>query len=361
MKYLSFLLLFFIAITGHAQQTYVVSGRVTMAESGTPLQGASVFAQNTTIGTATDADGNFKIYLPGGGYDLVVSFTGRQTESRRVSSEDAKEVLRFSLKEKEKELEEVAVVATNEVKDGWEKYGSFFKDNFIGKTANSSLTTIKNPQVLKFIYSKFRDRLKVKAKEPLLVENRALGYLLTYELDSFVYEYKTNTSVYSGFPRFEAMQPADSAEGARWKEARVEAYEGSMLHFMRSLYDKALAEDGFEVRFLAKNNNGSETEIKLTNPYGALNYQKNDSLHLVEIRPNSLNVAILNALSKPETAYTAAYPAEPKDFQFSFLLFKPGETMFIEQNGYFYEQDDIDINGYWNWKKIADMLPYDYE
>ena len=33
----------------------------------------------------------------------------------------------------------------------------------------------------------------------------------------------------------------------------------------------------------------------------------------------------------------------------------------IEQNGYFYEQYDIVNTGYWAWKKLAELLPYDYE
>ena len=48
-----------------------------------PMQSASVQAQHTTIGTATDTEGNFTIYLPEGGYELAFSFTGYQ---RRVAA-----------------------------------------------------------------------------------------------------------------------------------------------------------------------------------------------------------------------------------------------------------------------------------
>ena len=34
--------------------------------------------------------------------------------------------------------------------------------------------------------------------------------------------------------------------------------------------------------------------------------------------------------------------------------------MDIERNGYYYEQNDITITGYWAWEKVADMLPYNY-
>ena len=33
----------------------------------------------------------------------------------------------------------------------------------------------------------------------------------------------------------------------------------------------------------------------------------------------------------------------------------------IEKNGYFYEQKDWINQGYWSWKNLADLVPYDYE
>ena len=32
----------------------------------------------------------------------------------------------------------------------------------------------------------------------------------------------------------------------------------------------------------------------------------------------------------------------------------------IEENGYFYDQSDVTNIGYWSWKKLAEVLPYDY-
>ena len=32
----------------------------------------------------------------------------------------------------------------------------------------------------------------------------------------------------------------------------------------------------------------------------------------------------------------------------------------IEENGYFYEQSQVTNMGYWAWKKLAELLPYDY-
>ena len=32
----------------------------------------------------------------------------------------------------------------------------------------------------------------------------------------------------------------------------------------------------------------------------------------------------------------------------------------IKQNGYYYDQKDWVNQGYWSWKNLADLLPYDY-
>jgi hypothetical protein len=32
----------------------------------------------------------------------------------------------------------------------------------------------------------------------------------------------------------------------------------------------------------------------------------------------------------------------------------------IKENGYFYDQKDWVNQGYWSWKNLGDLLPYDY-
>ena len=76
----------FLFLQANAQSYYTVTGKVFSATTGSPLQGASVFAQNTTLGTATDEEGNFSLNLPNGGYDLVITFTGYSNVSKRVTT-----------------------------------------------------------------------------------------------------------------------------------------------------------------------------------------------------------------------------------------------------------------------------------
>lgn len=352
-------LLFNIALFSQSTH-YTVSGKVLDAVTKQPLQAASVFAVNTTIGTATDAEGRFTLELPNGGYDLVVTFTGYQSETKRVSTMDASgNNLVIEIKQKEKEMQDVVIKASSEVADGWEKYGDFFLENFIGKTTNSSQCTLKNKEVLKFYFSKKRNRLKILATAPLEIVNESLGYSIKYTLDSFTHEYNTQVSLYSGYPLFEEMHAVDDAQKDKWKANRQVAYNGSILHFMRSLYHKQLAEEGFEIQFLV-NANDNETAVQVKNFYGALNYTKDDSTQVVNILPNQTNVAVLYKNEQPSPLYLEANTGAPSKFELSVLNFMPKETISIEQNGYYYDQNDITINSYWAWEKVGDMLPYDY-
>ena len=115
-----FLAIISFSLSAAAQSgNYTISGKIIDAVTKNPMQAASVFAQNTTTGTATDANGNFTLRLPNGGYDLVITFTGYQTVSRRITMADAdNNNIVIEVKQKENEMEDVVVKASNEVKDG---------------------------------------------------------------------------------------------------------------------------------------------------------------------------------------------------------------------------------------------------
>ncbi len=357
-----FLVVSLISITGFSQAGYyAVSGKVIDAVTKAPMQGASVFAQNTTQGAASDAEGKFKLGLPNGGYDLVITYTGYQTETKRITGGDADNAnIVIELKQKQKVMEDVVITSSSEVKDGWEKYGDFFLENFIGKTQNSKLCSIKNKDAVHFYFSKKRNRLKVLATEPLDIVNEALGYNIKYTIDSFTYEYNTQVSLYTGYPLFEEMKSTDTATQHIWAANRLKTYKGSLLHFMRSIYNKQLKEEGFEMQFLVKTED-KETAVPFLNPYGGINYSKDDSTQTVEMRPNENNVVLIYNKTEPEQNYLVANPGEPEKFQLSVLSFIPNQSIIIEQNGYYFEQTDITINQYLGWKKMADMLPYDFK
>lgn len=360
MKNLLILFSLFFASNVFGQEThYTVTGKVIDKNTKAPLLGASVFAQNTTFGIATDAEGNFKLKVPNGGYVLVVSFSGYETESMRISNSIADQgSIVIEVRPREKSMAEVSIVATSEVKDGWQKFGQFFTDNFIGSSEFSKQATIKNPEVLKFYFSKKKNRLKVIAADPVIVTNQALGYIIKFAIDSFSYEYNTNNSQFIGYPLFEEMHGTAEQE-AQWKSNRAKAYNGSMLHFMRSLYNKTLESEGFEIQFMVKTNDNEHT-IPVNNIYAALNYDKDDSTKTVAFYPNQPDIVVIYKKAKPEQGFLDFDPKANKNFQASILTISDDEVIVIEQNGYYFDQINITVNGYLAYEKVGNMLPFDY-
>jgi hypothetical protein len=343
----------FISAIVFSQST--VTGKITDAETKLPLEGASVFAQNTTKGTITDKEGNYRLYLDKGGYELIVSFTGYV--SRTINFEAvADREFNLELQKADNSMSEIVIRSSNEVTDGWEKYGKFFTDHFIGRTPFADSCTLLNPEVLKFFYYKRNDRLKVLATEPLQLRNNALGYTMRYELDSFVHSYKTEINSYRGYCLYADMEGSQEQQ-ATWKQAREKTYYGSRLHFIRSYYDSTLKESGFTVDLLSKN---SATKFdRLANPYDSSYYYFNDTTADAELWfPGK--VSITYTKKAPEKEYLDQYglPLDVKN-QISYVDLL--DAILIKPNGYFVDQRSWINQGYWSWKNLADLLPYDYD
>ena len=179
-------------------------------------------------------------------------------------------------------------------------------------------------------------------------------------MDSFVHEYNTDITIYTGYPLFEEMQSTSEDQKIKWKSARESAYKGSILHFMRSLYKMELEEEGFQIQLMV-NINGKDSALKVKDYYQALNYNQIDSTSPVVIKPNQNKIGIIYINEKPEEGYLSENKEVPAGFQFSTISFLPNKSLSIEENGFYYEQNDFLINDYWEWNRMADALPYDYK
>ena len=335
-------------------KTFTVTGKIIDTKTGAALAGASVFCQNTTIGTISKADGSFFLRLANGGYDMIVSYTGYETKQIRIGKDNKEnDSLTIEMKEADKAMEQVVVAGSAEVADGWSKYGQFFIDNFIGTTPNAGECVIENKDALKFYFYKKRNKLRVKSKDDLLITNNALGYKIRYQLDSFVYDYNTNVSTYAGYPLFEKMTGTPEQDAA-WEEKRSYAYSGSRLHFVRSWYDSTLKEEGFVLEMPDSMQNNTMKQIR--NPYDSRFYSVDSGE--VEINlTGRLRISYTNQQPNKKYLQENKFPLNTKA-EISALNLSNG--IVIEENGYFYDQSDVTNIGYWSWKKLAELLPYDY-
>lgn len=343
----------FITLSFAASAQFTITGVVLDSASREPLSAASVFCQNTTLGTTTNKQGEFSLSLKSGGYDLIFSYTGYKTQQTRVTGEMSR--LEIIMVKEDKSMGEVVIKSSNEVKDGWQKYGNFFLENFIGTTPYAAQTTLTNPEVLKFYILKKSNKLRVLATEPLQITNNALGYNMRYQLDSFVYSYGTDVYFYKGYCLYTEMEGSDSLKRV-WASNRNKAYYGSRLQFMRSFYDSTVVEDGWLVEMLDEQN---ETKFnKIENLYDTLYYGALDSTMEVEVWfPRRLSITYTK--KKPEPEYIKKYKL-PKNVSTQISYVDLSDPIAIKENGYYYEQRAWTGQGYWSWKNLADQLPYDY-
>lgn len=85
-KGLTALFLILICLSGQVlAQSRTIKGKVTAADDGTPIIGATVIAKGTNVGTVTNADGVYSLNVPDGVDVLVVKFIGMRDQEARIN------------------------------------------------------------------------------------------------------------------------------------------------------------------------------------------------------------------------------------------------------------------------------------
>ena len=123
------LLALFISVSiGVFAQTSVKG--VVLEPSGEPAIGATIMEKGTSVGTATDFDGNFSIKVASPNAVLVVSYVGMETQEVKLAGRTD---LTITLKESGVSLDEVVVVG----------YGTMKKSDLAGASASMSEDDLK--------------------------------------------------------------------------------------------------------------------------------------------------------------------------------------------------------------------------
>lgn len=395
----------FVLYTANAQQS--IKGKVVNIETNQPIAGASVFINNTSKGTVTNSTGEFSLTeIPGGTHELIVSFIGFETFVKSFAQKDLPIELTIKMNLKVKELEGVTVAPFE--KDGWAKWGRIFLENFIGTTPNADNCKIINYKTIRFRFSKKENILTAVAAEPLIIQNKALGYKIQYQLEGFEINYADNSMSYYGYPLFEDMKGGKR----KWTQARKKAFLGSVNHFIRSVYNNKLQEEGFDVKRLKKIPNYEKQRVKTiykvvqktvsdkngkpmvmmgyndeqfpadsVNHYQTVLGQKDyfdvfSDYYLTADSVTAFDSAGNKYLVFPDYLYTT-YKNETEDqrflqhimetnrkpfYQRSSIILTGAGYISIEKNGSYYSPEDLFTSGYWGWgEKIANLLPLDYE
>lgn len=366
------LLFTFSFIFAQPAEKATVKGKVVDYSSGAPIQDANVFLANTMIGDATDSDGNFLIKnIPLGSHELIVSFIGYEVRTYllRFTTPTVKEFT-IKLKQKVIDVPEIAVSA-EEIKD-WQKNLEKFKVLFLGTSKNAEQCEIANAEVLDFIPEKGAQPFQAIAQAPLEIENKALGYRLTFILQTF--EAKNTEVKYTGKALFEEIAAGGRLNQVQWAQNRIDTYRGSLRHFITSLYSNHQKQEGFLAYLLPVFPQGDEkvnrTEIKSKDLFnsGELSFEREfrfenflEIIYTKEMEEEgfieyriSLDPSLINA--DPETYRRETEPKNQRS-----LIALNTYSVIVDSTGLIDNPLGLTIWGYWSWERIADMLPLDYE
>ncbi len=368
------------ALPGYAQ--FSLQGIIQNGADNSPVPFANVFLANTTLGTLSTEDGKFLLKdIPKGRLELIISCVGFETLKLSVQTTERK-LYRIILKPSEENLLNVTVRAKRSSK--WKENLAFFESHFIGASDNAHQCKLINPEVLAFYDT--LNVFKARASDLLIIENRGLGYRLKYALLSFFFDYQAKLISFKGYPVFEPLIPQDEREAERWRINREKAFRGSLLHFMRSLYQCHLFREDFVVQRIVEKVDKSGLPRLLTVQGKRILFNPTPADTIIrEVQDTTLGCRqLINPVLSTKTQVVVSFQGllqvtytkekEPFSYQYSLYptqkfyikspqvslikLVQPNVT--VEADGHFYETDGLVAQGYWSWELLAEMLPLDY-
>lgn len=376
----------------------------TVYEISGPLEGVAVYLNNSMLGTTTNASGTFSFPVKEGQYNLIISYLGYKKIIYPLNTSTYSKPLVFTLVEEENVLDEIFFKKVVYDKK-WKNNLSVFKKEFIGISALSKDCEILNATVLYFEFNAKDNIFKAHAREPLQIKHKSLGYLITYELESFVKN--KNYVTYLGYSRYQEL-PGNKRKQKRWKQNRLKAYNGSAIHFYKSVIQNKIKEVGYTVNLFKRVPNKerpSEASIKkarelvklsgkfinfsrkIDTPKNAIDsamvvlkkmklpkyrdyVYKNDITtdEIITVTNNVINLDFENNLNivysreKEEEGFILRLPYNKRKapgFQSSYLIPLKYKTV-LDKKGILVRPLDVFYEGYWSYEKFANSLPLDY-
>jgi hypothetical protein len=348
-------------------QSIIEKGLLLDKLTNQPIVGASVFINSSAIGAVSGSDGTFnllkfiqaQIEKP----ILTIVAIGYETEKYNLVNSTGRVVI--YLKPKVRELETVTVRAAE--KNGWEKYGKDFIESFLSYSDFSKLCKIENPEVLKFYYDPNNNALNVVARKPLIIQNKALGYKITYWLESYSQNFNSRILTYSGLTLFEDLIRPNKRKGQaeKWLLNRAIAYQGSVMHFVRSVHAGTLASSGFVVRRLDKVEGSRKGRYSnVVDPKILLEADFLDTIEDQKMLKFPKFLYVLYDKELEELPYLIKMQPFKKPTpapQTTIVQLVDIDAVEIFANGHLEPAISFFLDGYWSYEKMDKLLPLDYK
>jgi TonB-dependent SusC/RagA subfamily outer membrane receptor len=384
-------------VTCYAQ--FTITGKVLNQADKKPVADASIFLSNASVGSKTNSDGTFTLTnAKPGKYDLVISVIGFNAAHYAILVDGNMVLPVIEIAPKAIALKEVSITSKHD--PNRERNYQWFKNEFLGTSELAKECKIINPEMLDLNYDEKTKILTATSFDFLIIENRALGYKIKYLLSDFML---TNTDendkkfLYTGAVLFEAMKGTVQQQEL-WEKRRQEVYEGSRIHFLRAASGNRIDQEGFRVLRMPLNPArpaDSIINLKIKMYTIKRDKQNRDSL-AYWIKKSKLPKFLPKPISTPLTKNDiiqgpdkqglfdlkcdncALYITYNKEHHFGtgrlsqIYLYSPDNSAntlvifdrpiaYFDHNGAITNSGSLTFNGAWAGKRLAELLPIDYE
>ena len=341
----------------HAQ--VVIQGQVRDASTDTPLPFATVYINASTRGTTANADGQYRLTsVPAGTVDLVASAVGFKTvrQTIKLSNESSRRV-DLVLTPDANALQTVTVRAKRPA--AYNRLLKQFKRELLGNTPVADRCLITN---IESVALTVKDgRLEAQAAEPLIIENKALGYRLHYNLTYFnTFRQATH---YAGTSRFEVLTPENPEQADRWERNRQRAYQGSIRHLLTSMIAGAQEQEGFLV-YKARFDVPADPSIPVAQlvSESPVALVRSDSLFKRAELPSERQLLSAKPL---EVFYTRrrviSTPYRELPYAYSILYMPTGKAAIVTTDGWIAQPNGLEVRGAMSDDRLATLLPADWK
>lgn len=355
----------FFLFFGYSLSSQTIRAVVADRTSREVIPDVFVFLANSSIGTASDEQGVFELEFRET-KKVILVFSHINYELLTLEIADA-EVIRdtFLLQPNQVELAEAVVVERSRSRLRNRRLKAFNKA-FLGVDVKDKFVAISNPEVLLFRQTK--DRLIAEAKEPLIIENKELGYTIRFYLEAF--ELLNNGDLsYKGNTYFEPMTGSAEEELAYQKKRR-EIYKKSSRSFFSDLVHRQLDTTTYIMGFSQLNHDQNFVNFDQVSP-SSLIFQSHAEETAYEIIIRGF-LTVINqdiyveeganapAPSKAELNYTKAqFSAKGPVHATSYLRSKTNKIR-VNKFGKILNPSDIEEYGFWTSLRVSALLPSDY-
>lgn len=351
-------ILFGLTSNAQAQKHLIIRGQVRDASTNLPVPFASIYLNISTRGTTSDEAGKYQLTgVPAGTVEIVASSVGYKAlrQTIRISNEQNR-VLDFALIADAKDLQTINITAKRSNK--YDHLLKKFKQELLGNTAFADKCLINNLE--KVAVTIHEGKLEAQASEPIVIDNKALGYRLYYTLTHF--DSFRQATHYAGTSRFEVLTPDNAGQAERWERNRLKAYQGSIRHLLASLVAGTHEQEGFLV-YQANFNVPPDASV----PIAQLVSQR----PITPVQPNSLfkpgELSFERQLISPkplEIFYTHRHVISTpyRDLPYAYsILYLPKRSAVITTDGWIVQPNGLEVRGSMSDDRLATLLPLDWK